>query len=75
MILLRRLLLISFHDTELGLILGILHDVPVNRLQQQESIIYPSAHQRGEEKAYLLVLPVDLGGLLQLGLNFLDVLL
>lgn len=68
-------MLIYFDDTELSLILGILHDVPVNSLQPQESITYSSAHKREEEKAYLFVLPVNLGSFLQLGLDLLDVIL
>lgn len=49
-ILLRRLLFVSLDDTELGLVFGILHHVPVNSLQPKESIMYSSVYHSGEEK-------------------------
>jgi hypothetical protein len=51
-VLLRRLLLVPLDDTEFGLILGILHHVPVESLSSAAPLVH-------DEATYLLILSVD----------------
>jgi hypothetical protein len=51
-VLLRRLLLVPLDDTELGLILGILHHMPIESLSSAASRVHYRA-------TYLLILSVD----------------